>query len=54
MLEPPTENPADLPDWQISEIQEGLREADTGDFATDEEVSAVFSKWTGSESSSRK
>ena len=35
----------DLQEWQIRRIESGLREADAGDFATDEEVAAVFSKW---------
>jgi RHH-type rel operon transcriptional repressor/antitoxin RelB len=35
----------DLQEWQVKEIQEGLREADAGDFASDEEVAAVFAKW---------
>jgi RHH-type transcriptional regulator, rel operon repressor / antitoxin RelB len=33
-------------EWQINEIEEGLREADAGDFASDEEVAAVFAKRT--------
>jgi RHH-type transcriptional regulator, rel operon repressor / antitoxin RelB len=36
----------DLQQWQIREIKEGIREADAGEFATDEEVAAVLSKWT--------
>ena len=32
-------------EWQINEIKEGLKEADRGDFASDEEVKAVFNKW---------
>ena len=35
----------DLQDWQVKEIQEGIREADAGEFASDEEVAAVFAKW---------
>ncbi|MCK5797777.1 MAG: CopG family ribbon-helix-helix protein [Deltaproteobacteria bacterium] len=31
--------------WQIQEIMAGLAEADTGDFADDDEVKAVFEKW---------
>lgn len=30
--------------WQISDIQAGLQEADRGEFATADEVSAVFAK----------
>ncbi|PZO01893.1 MAG: CopG family transcriptional regulator [Hyphomicrobiales bacterium] len=32
-------------EWQIGRIQEGIGEADRGEFATDEEVEAVFSKY---------
>ena len=32
--------------WQIDEIAKGLAEADRGKFATDEEVEAVFAKWS--------
>ncbi|HSG38540.1 MAG TPA: hypothetical protein VLE27_02785 [Thermoanaerobaculia bacterium] len=35
----------EIQEWQIREIEKGLREADAGDFAGDEEVAAVFSKW---------
>ena len=35
-----------LDEWQIAEIKKGLLEADRGEFATDEEVAAVFSKWS--------
>jgi predicted transcriptional regulator len=35
-----------LNEWQIEEIKKGLREADAGNFATDEEVEEVFKKWT--------
>lgn len=31
--------------WQIEHIEEGLRQADAGDFASDEEVAAAFAKW---------
>lgn len=31
--------------WQVAEIKQALIEADAGDFATDEEVQAVFKKW---------
>ncbi|BAZ28084.1 hypothetical protein NIES4074_05150 [Cylindrospermum sp. NIES-4074] len=30
--------------WQIAEIQKGITEADAGDFATDEEVKAIFAR----------
>jgi predicted transcriptional regulator len=32
--------------WQIAEIKAGIAEADAGDYATDEEVQAVFAKLT--------
>ena len=32
--------------WQIEEIHRGIAEADAGDFATEEEVSAVFARLT--------
>ena len=31
--------------WQIEEIQRALNEADAGDFASDEEVTALARKW---------
>ena len=31
--------------WQIRDIHEGVREADAGQFATDDEVKAVFAKY---------
>lgn len=31
--------------WQIADIQDGLREADRGEFATAEEVRAVYAKY---------
>lgn len=31
--------------WQIAEIEQALREADAGDFASDDEVSALGAKW---------
>jgi RHH-type transcriptional regulator, rel operon repressor / antitoxin RelB len=35
----------ELQEWQIEEIRKGLQEATRGEFATDQEVAAVFSKW---------
>jgi len=32
--------------WQIEEIQRAVAEADAGDFASEEEVTAVFAKLT--------
>ena len=38
-------NATDMQDIE-REIQQAIKEADAGDFATDEEVEAVFSKWS--------
>ncbi|HEY9420416.1 MAG TPA: hypothetical protein VIW92_03295 [Thermoanaerobaculia bacterium] len=35
----------EIQEWQIREIEKGLREAEAGDFASDQEVAAVFAKW---------
>jgi RHH-type transcriptional regulator, rel operon repressor / antitoxin RelB len=32
--------------WQVAEIHKALQEADAGDFATDEEVTAIDAKWS--------
>jgi RHH-type transcriptional regulator, rel operon repressor / antitoxin RelB len=34
-----------LNEWQIGEIKAALKEADAGDFASEEEVRAVMGKW---------
>jgi predicted transcriptional regulator len=34
--------------WQIEEIKKGLDEADRGEFASDEEVEQVLTRWTRS------
>jgi len=31
--------------WQIQAIQQGIKEADMGHFATDKEVKKTFKKW---------
>jgi predicted transcriptional regulator len=31
--------------WQVNHILEGLRQADAGQFATDEQVAQAFAKW---------
>jgi predicted transcriptional regulator len=36
----------DLYQWQVEEIRQGVAEADAGDFATDEDVEAVFARLT--------
>jgi len=33
------------PSWQVREVQEAIREADEGDFASDDQVNAVFAKY---------
>jgi predicted transcriptional regulator len=35
----------EINEWQIKEIRDAIKEADAGDFASDQEVQAVFSKW---------
>ena len=37
----------DLEAWQISEIQQALSEADANDFASDTEIDAIVTKYTG-------
>ncbi|MEQ9367605.1 MAG: CopG family transcriptional regulator [Coleofasciculus chthonoplastes F3-SA18-01] len=32
--------------WQLQEIQQGITEADAGDFASEQEVSTVFTRLT--------
>ncbi len=31
--------------WQIAAIEEGIRAADAGEFASEQEVKATFAKW---------
>lgn len=31
--------------WQVAHIQEGLRQADAGEFAKESDVSAAFARW---------
>jgi predicted transcriptional regulator len=35
----------ELNEWQVSEIQAAIKEADDGDFASESEVNSTFSKW---------
>lgn len=35
----------ELNEWQVAEMRVALREADAGDFASDEEVEAAASRW---------
>lgn len=39
----------ELQEWQIKEIEAGLREADAGDFASDEEVKTVIQRWASAD-----
>ena len=36
----------DRESWQVEEVQKALKEADNGDFATDEEMAAFWNRWT--------
>ncbi|MCK5359903.1 MAG: ribbon-helix-helix protein, CopG family [Gammaproteobacteria bacterium] len=40
----------ELNEWQIGEIENAIKEADAGDFATDQEARKVFSRWEINES----
>ena len=35
----------ELNEWQIEDIKAAVKEADAGDFSSDQEVRAVFNKW---------
>jgi predicted transcriptional regulator len=35
----------DVHRWQVTQIREGLRQAEAGEFASDEEVAAAFGRW---------
>lgn len=35
----------ELNEWQIAGIKTAIKEADAGDFASEQEVQAVFNKW---------
>lgn len=35
----------ELNEWQIQELENAIKEADDGDFASDKEVAGVFNKW---------
>ena len=35
----------DVQRWQVGHITEGLRQAEVGEFASDEEVAAAFARW---------
>ena len=35
----------ELNEWQIGELEKAIKEADAGDFATDQEARKIFNKW---------
>ena len=35
----------ELNEWQIEEIKVAFKEADAGDFASEQEVKGIFNKW---------
>ena len=35
----------DVMEWQLAHIKEGLRQAEAGEFAADDEVKAAFDLW---------
>ena len=35
----------EINEWQIEEIKDAVKEADAGDFASNQEVQTVFNKW---------
>jgi predicted transcriptional regulator len=35
----------DYHEWYVAKVQEGIETAERGEFATDEEISAIFSKF---------
>ena len=35
----------DIEEWQTREIQDGLQEAEQGDWASEKDVEQVFSRW---------
>jgi len=37
----------ELREWQAEGIRAGIREADAGELAAEDEVRSVFGKWTG-------
>ena len=39
----------EIESWQIAKIQEGLRAADAGEFATDDEVERVLTKYSANQ-----
>ena len=40
----------ELNEWQIQEINEAIKEADAGDFSSNDEVKTVFTRWGVNES----
>lgn len=44
LIDEAIENYLEIQQWQMEEIKTAVREADAGDFASDEEVRAVFDR----------
>ncbi|NET24183.1 hypothetical protein [Okeania sp. SIO1I7] len=40
-----SDDPLQVQEWQVEHIKEGLRQADAGEFASDEEVAAALARW---------
>ena len=36
----------ELNTWQVAKVEEGLRQADAGEFMSDEEVAEAYQRWT--------
>ncbi|NEP87649.1 MAG: CopG family transcriptional regulator [Okeania sp. SIO2C2] len=40
-----SDDPLQVQEWQVEHIKEGLRQADAGEFASDEEIAAALARW---------
>ena len=36
----------EMQQWQLEDIRQAIKEADAGDFASDEELARLFGKWS--------
>lgn len=45
LIDEALENFIELQQWQMKEIEAGIRAADAGQFASDKEVRAEFARW---------
>lgn len=43
------EGDLDLLKWQKAHIEEGIAQADRGDFSSDDEIRRIFAKWKSGE-----